>query len=73
MRHLRDLTPDEVLLLPARVICTTGLRLLIAATRLPHRLAVTRVRAGVAAVPLSTVAVSAEEEHLAAPAANDKP
>jgi hypothetical protein len=69
MRHLRDLASIEVPLVARGVICTTSLRLLIAATRRPHRLASRNCRASPRAVPMTIVAPGAQKEDLAAPSA----
>lgn len=72
MRHLSGLTPIEVLLLATGMIRAARFRLLVTAPSFPHRLAPTRLRALAPAMALAAVAVEAEEEHLAAPAAYDE-
>lgn len=70
MRHLLELTPDEILLLPARVIQLARLGLLVPKPRLPHRFTAAGLGAVLAAMALPDVALAAEEEHLAATAAD---
>jgi hypothetical protein len=72
MRHLFGLAPDEVALLPAGMIRATGLRLLVTAPRLPHRLAPPCLGTRLLAVLLALVAIGAQEEHLTAPTTDDE-
>lgn len=72
MRHLREVPPVEIALMARAVIRAPRFCLLIATTRFPHRLSPTRLRALAAAVTLAGIAIDAEEEHLAAPAAHDE-
>jgi hypothetical protein len=72
MRHLRDLEPIEVRLLPRRVLGPTHLGLLVAPARREPRLAAADLGADVAAIHVAVVAPPAQEEHLAATAAADE-
>src|SRR5215510_7693004 len=62
MRHLREVAPIEVLLLPRAVIGSTGRGLLVPAPRGPHGFSSRRFRAQPAAVAISVVAPRADEE-----------
>lgn len=72
MRHLFELALIEVALLPARVIRAPCIRLLVPPARGAHRIAPARPGTIVTAVAPAAVAVDAQEEHLAAPAAHDE-
>src|SRR5262249_58159503 len=63
MRHLRDLEPVEVPLLPRRVVRPTGVGLLIAAARGTNRLAAAMLSASIGAVDVAVVAPAAERKN----------
>jgi hypothetical protein len=72
MRHLRELTSLEILLVSRGVIRTARLAPLIAPTGLADRFATRNCGARATAVPMTVVTRRAQEEDLAAPTAGHK-
>jgi hypothetical protein len=73
MRHLRGLALIEVALLAGRMMGSARRGPLVTTTRRAHRIAARRFGAVLVAVPVTVVAVGAQEEHLAASPTGDKP
>ena len=73
MRHLRGLALIEVALLAGRMMGSARRGPLVTTTRRAQGIPTGRLGAVVVAVPVTVVAVGAQEEHLAASPTDDKP